>query len=229
MSFAQEERARLADLLEELGPDAPTMCEGWTTKDLLVHLCYRERRTVLMGISMLLDARGAKTPSGSAGPVHELVDASYAAYAARPYAELLELFRSGPGWLSPLKPFDWVANRAEMFVHHEDVRRGRGPLAPEVPEEGEWFPRVFNSSTNQALWRTLEMVSHLLVAPDSAPIHFQWRGRTGITFTTHGAAPEDAALHVTGQPGEMLLWIYGRQKVVVQLRGDESKVKLRSI
>src|SRR5438270_11075359 len=30
---SQSERAALADLLEQLGPDRPTCCEGWTTQD----------------------------------------------------------------------------------------------------------------------------------------------------------------------------------------------------
>ena len=43
MSLAQSERAQLADLFVTLGPDQPTLCEGWDTQDLLVHLLVRER------------------------------------------------------------------------------------------------------------------------------------------------------------------------------------------
>ena len=32
--MSKSERAALADLLEQLGPDQPTCCEGWTTRDL---------------------------------------------------------------------------------------------------------------------------------------------------------------------------------------------------
>ncbi len=39
--FAPIERAALADLMAELGPDAPTLCEGWTTRDLAAHLVVR--------------------------------------------------------------------------------------------------------------------------------------------------------------------------------------------
>src|ERR1700735_4322129 len=42
--LAQQERATLCDLLVELGPDAPTLCEGWTTADMAAHLVVRERR-----------------------------------------------------------------------------------------------------------------------------------------------------------------------------------------
>ena len=38
MSIAQDERAGLAADLSRLGPDAPTLCKGWTARDLLTHL-----------------------------------------------------------------------------------------------------------------------------------------------------------------------------------------------
>ena len=41
---ARAERASLCDLLAEVGPDAPTLCEGWTTALLAAHLVVRERR-----------------------------------------------------------------------------------------------------------------------------------------------------------------------------------------
>ena len=43
-SIAQYERNALSALLEELGPDAPTLCAGWTTRELAAHLVSRERR-----------------------------------------------------------------------------------------------------------------------------------------------------------------------------------------
>ena len=44
MSVASDERAALCDLLDELGPDQPTLCEGWQTRDLAAHLVVREHR-----------------------------------------------------------------------------------------------------------------------------------------------------------------------------------------
>ena len=43
MNLAHTERAALADLFAALGPDQPTLCEGWDTQDLLIHLLIRER------------------------------------------------------------------------------------------------------------------------------------------------------------------------------------------
>jgi hypothetical protein len=41
--FDAVERAQLSDLFEELGPEAPTLLEPWTTHDLATHLVLRER------------------------------------------------------------------------------------------------------------------------------------------------------------------------------------------
>jgi len=44
MSLTANERAELCDLFQQVGPDAPTLCEGWNTRDLLAHMLVRERR-----------------------------------------------------------------------------------------------------------------------------------------------------------------------------------------
>src|ERR1700731_945378 len=44
VSYSREERLALCALLDKTGPDAPTLCEGWTTGDLAAHLVLRERR-----------------------------------------------------------------------------------------------------------------------------------------------------------------------------------------
>ncbi len=38
------DRAALAAELEAAGPDAPTLCEGWTTRHLAAHVVLRESR-----------------------------------------------------------------------------------------------------------------------------------------------------------------------------------------
>ena len=44
MTFSAAQRNKLAQLLIELGPDAPTLCEGLETKDMAAHLWIREHR-----------------------------------------------------------------------------------------------------------------------------------------------------------------------------------------
>src|SRR5258708_15268012 len=41
-----QERRELCDIIEELGPSAPTLLGGWTAHDLAAHLVLRERDLV---------------------------------------------------------------------------------------------------------------------------------------------------------------------------------------
>jgi uncharacterized protein (TIGR03085 family) len=113
MTAAQRERAALVETMRTVGPEAPTLCGDWTTRDLTAHLVVREGR---------LDA----TP-GIAVPFL----AGYTEKVRRQAAEstdwevLLDKVASGPPLYSPFKIFDPVANMGEMFIHHEDVRRAQ--------------------------------------------------------------------------------------------------------
>ena len=100
-----QERREICDLLLELGPDAPTLCEGWTTADLAAHLVLREH-------------------------FHRWSDARRAMEKAKGLPAMVARLRAG----APLIPWRLprvrnVFNGLEYFIHHEDVRRanGRGP------------------------------------------------------------------------------------------------------
>ena len=68
VSIADTERAALCDLLDELGPDAPTLCEGWTTRDMAVHLYVRDRDPkAWAGISVGRPGRDGHSGHWSAG------------------------------------------------------------------------------------------------------------------------------------------------------------------
>jgi uncharacterized protein (TIGR03085 family) len=102
------ERREVCDLLLELGPDAPTLCEGWTTADLAAHLVLREH-------------------------FHRWSDAQRAVEKAKGLPAIVTRLRAG----APLIPWRLpgirsVFNGLEYFIHHEDVRRanGRDPRAP---------------------------------------------------------------------------------------------------
>ncbi|MFL6076285.1 MAG: TIGR03085 family metal-binding protein [Mycobacteriales bacterium] len=113
-NYSRSERIALADLLEELGPDAPTLCEGWTTADLAAHLVVRERRPDAgLGIVASPLARWTANVQASAKKRYG-------------YQQLTQLVRQGPPLWSPLRPVDALANTVEYFVHHEDVRRATG-------------------------------------------------------------------------------------------------------
>lgn len=97
-----QERREICDLLLELGPDAPTLCEGWSTADLAAHLVLREH-------------------------FHRWSDAQRAVEKAKGLPAMVARLRAG----APLIPWRLprirnVFNGLEYFIHHEDVRRANG-------------------------------------------------------------------------------------------------------
>lgn len=199
MTFARTERAALADLFDQLGPDQPTRCEGWQTGDLLAHLLIRERRPDALPGAFLSFAK-PWTAKVSAG------------YLARPWADAVQLYRAGPPVWSPtrLSKVDEAVNGGEMFIHHEDVRRG----------QTNWQPREFDSATTALLTKMVE----------SALVRLSVRkAGTGIV----AALPDgrrirlrDGEPHaiVCGEPGEIILWSSGRPAVRLELSGDANAV-----
>src|ERR1700757_497225 len=135
MSIAQRERSAMVGIMRAVGPDAPTLCEGWTTRDLAAHLMIREYRPdAAPGIVIPYFA------SRTAKVQHEVAERT-------DWDELLDKVASGPPIYSPLKLLDPVANVAEMFIHHEDVRRA----------QPGWEPRVLEQGLVGALRRTLPL------------------------------------------------------------------------
>ncbi|SOD58567.1 TIGR03085 family protein [Streptomyces zhaozhouensis] len=198
-THAKRERLLLADLLESAGPEAPTLCEGWTTRDLAAHLVVRERRADAAGGLVIkpLAARGERVRGE---------------FAARPYDELVQMFRSGPSKVSPfsLKQVDEAANTVEFFVHGEDVRR----------TGLEWKPRSLDPVFADALWRRLESSGRMLGR--RSPVGLVLRRPNGQTVVAHKGTP---VVTVTGEPSELLLFAFGRQRVAkVEFDGEEEAV-----
>ena len=57
VTFAKSERAELCDLFDKVGPQAPTLCEGWDTHDLAAHLWIRETDPVEPEDTMIVPRR----------------------------------------------------------------------------------------------------------------------------------------------------------------------------
>jgi len=197
VSIAQRERAALVDTLRGAGPQAPTLCEGWNTRDLAAHLMVREYR---------LDAAPGILIPFFAGRTTK-VQTHVAQHTD--WDELVDKVASGPPVYSPLKLLDPVANVAEMFIHHEDVRRARPG----------WEPRVLEPSLTAALRRTLPLMARLTLA--KLPARVALRTPDGKTVLTAGRGP---AVTVTGAPEELLLFSFGRQ-ARVELDGDAAAVQ----
>ena len=111
--LARRERSALADLLENLGPDQPTLCEGWTTRDLAAHVVVRDRRPDAT-IGMLIP------------PLREHGERVRLAQAAKPYEVTLAALRTPPNWSLVSNPLvEGLTNSGEFFIHHEDARRAQ--------------------------------------------------------------------------------------------------------
>ncbi|HET9058513.1 MAG TPA: TIGR03085 family metal-binding protein [Acidimicrobiales bacterium] len=159
--LSQRERWALCDLLTDLGPDAPTLCEGWRTADLAAHLVARDRRPDAM--------------PGMAAPVPLLSEWSRRVQDGyrdtTTWEGLVTMARSGPPpWFHPI---DQQLNTIEFFVHHEDVRRARQ----------DWEPRQLSAGDETALWQRLRPVRFMLrkhasrlEAPGQPPIMVSAKG-----------------------------------------------------
>ncbi|BBC96597.1 TIGR03085 family metal-binding protein [Streptomyces griseofuscus] len=203
-TFAKRERLLFADLLETVGPDAPTLCEGWRTRDLAAHVIVRERRPDAAGGALIKQL----------APRLEKVTAEY---TAKPYEELIQLIRTGPPRFSPfqVKQVDEAANTVEFYVHTEDVRRA----------QPDWSARELDPVFQDALWSRLERTARLLGR--GVPTGLVLRRPDGQTVVAHKGVPVVTA---TGEPSELLLFAFGRDRAArVELEGEADAIdKLHS-
>jgi uncharacterized protein (TIGR03085 family) len=183
-NWARVERTALVELLVAVGPDHPTLCAGWTTRDLAAHLVLRERR-----------------PDAAAGIVIEALAAHtqrvQAALAAQDWTTLLDQVRHTPAW-SPyaFEPIDRLVNTIEYFVHHEDVRRA----------EDAWKPRLLDPAFENELWHRLGQGARLLGR--RSPVGLLLRHTSGEEVRVKSGDP---AAVVSGPAGELVLFLSGRQ------------------
>lgn len=204
---AQRERAGLCEELTRLGPDAPTLCEGWTTADLAAHLVAREHRP---------DHAPGLFVKALAGHT----DRVRLAIKRRPYDQVVAAVRQGPPGPLRLPAVDGLVNTVEMFVHHEDVRRA----------QPDWEPRDLDEETQSALWGALLRSARMIVR--KVPT-----GLVLLRTTGDGEGVESAVLKrseprvmVRGTPAELCLFLSGRGSVArVDFSGDlDAIAKLRA-
>jgi len=201
MTAAQRERAALVATMSETGPDAPTLCEGWTTRDLAAHLVVRERR---------LDAApGIMVPflAGYTDKVQRQTASS------TDWDALVDKISSGPPLFSPFKLLDSVANMDEMFIHHEDVRRA----------QPGWEPRSLDPDTLAALRRPVGVMARLTMG--KVPARVTLRTPDGETVAVVGSGPD---LTVTGDIGELTLFVAGRDEAQLNFSDAQAAQAVRA-
>lgn len=199
-STADAERAALCDLLDALGPDAPTLCAGWDTRALATHLYVRDRKPAAWA--------GIAVPK-----LGRLADGAMAGQADTPYGEIVAAVRAGaPKW-SPLglPGAKDAVNLLEYVVHHEDVRRA----------QPGWGPRAVPASLSGQVWTALRVSARLTLrkAPDGVTLR---RAGTGDEIAAKKAP---LVVTVVGDPVELALFVTGRQQAArVDLSGDDAAV-----
>jgi len=200
-SHSAAEREALADALAEAGPGAPTLCSGWTTTDLAVHLVQREGRPHVI-------------LAGAIAPLRGWAAERTRACAARPYADLVEQVRTGPPTLSmmALPGVDARANLLEHFVHCEDVRRAGA----------DWEPRQLPAERQAALRAVVTGLfgkGLLRRAGVAAQVHTP--GAEPVTLVSGAGEP----VVLSGEPGEIALYLFGRKDHArVELQGPPEQV-----
>jgi uncharacterized protein (TIGR03085 family) len=206
MHFVDPSREVLAETLLAAGPDAPTLCKGWRTRDLAAHLYLRERKAAV-GLGLIIKRLAKASDQATAKMAATLT-------TPESYTGLVNTFRAGPPALSPMKikALDESSNLIEYFVHTEDVRRA----------VDRWAPRALDEAYSEALWDELVKRAAIL-----------YRGvDLGIVLVRpsgprHVAKRAPVSVAIVGEPGELLMHAHGRTRhALVTFEGQPDAVAL---
>lgn len=200
-NFARSERLALAALLREVGPDAPTLCDGWSTRDLAVHIVIRDRYPSAM-------AGEASEVTAKIPFLNKRAEQRRRELGELDWKQLVGMVAEGPGMLSPVGwgPGEILANTVEFYVHVEDVRRARRG----------WTRRNILPELEQQLWSALPTMVRLP----------PWRPETAVKFIALGIGEfsfgktDVKSKVVSGKPSEIVLYALGRQ--------EQAQVEVRS-
>jgi uncharacterized protein (TIGR03085 family) len=195
-SWAAHERAALVEALGEVGPDAPTLCEGWTAADLAAHVYVRERRP---------DAALGVLPLGPLSAYTNRVMRSVLRIYS--YDELLRKVAE----VSPIlrvTHLDEAINVIEFFIHTEDVRRPNKLALREMPEEFE--RKVWSRLARQGRMSFRRVPARVRLVPSvGEPVEFG----TGELVEVHG------------KPTELLMLAFNRKAdAKVQYDGSQTAI-----
>ena len=126
------------------------------------------------------------------------------------YAALVDTFAAGPSPHSLMGRADETLNLLEYVVHHEDLRRGSGPVPP----------RDLPAAELEEIWRRVRPI--LKRAYRKAPV--------GILLAPHGGAVTQvrsgpSTVTLTGSPLELILHAFGRRSAAdIQVDGSSDDV-----
>lgn len=185
LALDQRERQELCDLFLELGPSAPTLCEGWNTLDLAAHLVIREHDP-RSGPGILLG-----------GPFEAYTAKLQQRAKGKGFQRLVDRIRSGPALALRIPPLRKAMSFGEYFVHHEDVRRANGQSR-----------RTDRDDLDEALWKQMRHSARLMtrrVKPFGLELVWPDHGQPIV------ARKGDVGARLIGPPSELNLYLMGRQ------------------
>ncbi len=207
-NHARLQRAEFCDTLIALGPDQPTLCDGWTTRDLAAHIVVRERRPDAAAGIMLPFLAG------------HLARVQAALARNTPFEQIIEQARRPPRWtMSGIPPVDRLVNTLELFVHTEDARRA----------QPDWQPRPLPPDLAAQLWRQVRTAARFSGGLRKFP------AAVVVAAPGHGevraGAAADPVVRVSADPGELALFLTGRQRATrVEMTGPPELVdRLRTL
>lgn len=201
MGVARDERLSLCGLLDRLGPDAPTLCEGWRTREMAAHLVTRDRRFDAIPAYAGVGALEARTTA-----IEERVAREH------DYRTLVRMVREGPPLLGPfgLPVVRELLNVHEYFIHHEDVRRPNRVRRRRLSAALEDALTVRLRLTAGRLLRRVDGIGVVVRSPDGRRLH-ERRGSPQAT--------------VTGPVAELTVYLYNRRAAAdVDVSGDAEAV-----
>ena len=202
MTWVEEERHSLAVDFRAADPNAPTLCAGWTTRHLCAHLVQREH-AILRNV---WDQVTTKAP-GEERFMRRLVDD---AETPDGYAALVDTFAAGPSRHSLMGRADEALNLVEYVVHHEDLRRGSGPVPP----------RDLPAAELDEIWRRARPI--LKRAYRKAPVGVQLAPYGGAVTPVRSGP---SIVTVAGAPLELILHAFGRRSAAdVRVDGSSDDV-----
>lgn len=192
MRLAREERADLAEFLATLSPEqwsTPSLCAGWTVRDVVAHVISFEE----------LDARGLIRRFAKGFLLPDRINAvGVAASSARNPVELIALLNEHLEPRGLMAAFGGLAGLVDGLIHHQDIRRPL-EMKRDIPAE-----------------RLLPALSFAMKTP---LIRGFWHARglrmiaTDLDWST-GKGPE-----VSGTAEAILMAIAGRPAAVADLDG----------
>ncbi|MFJ4709769.1 maleylpyruvate isomerase family mycothiol-dependent enzyme [Streptomyces anulatus] len=187
------ERAALTDDLARLDArqwDAPSLCEGWTVRDVAAHLVDTARTTRIGFVAGLVRARFDFDRQNARGVERER--------GASPQETLERLRRVVSRTATPPAPLD--TRLVEEAVHGEDIRRAVG-LVRAYPQEAVVRALRLQARTPASFGGAKEMLASVRLTAADADLSI-------------GEGPE-----VTGPVLSLLLAVSGRRAALDELGG----------